>query len=85
MAITSLTKRLMGEGTWQAIEYKEELVHNVPTAAHNAIVSIEKKIEDNVLCIITIPVITQPSTVPKSPVANPLGDLLRAPNALIIK
>ena len=28
--MTSLTKRLTGKGTGQAIEYKEESVHNVP-------------------------------------------------------
>ena len=49
--MTSLTKRLMGKGTGQAMEYEEELVHNVPTAALNAIVSMAKKVEDNVLCI----------------------------------
>ena len=38
--MTSLTKRLMGKGTGQAIEYEEELVHNVLTAAQNAVVSI---------------------------------------------
>ena len=75
----------MGKGTGQAMEYEEELVHNVPTAALNAIVSMAKKIEDNVLCIMTMPVIMPPSAKPKNPIANPLGALLKAPNALVIK
>ena len=33
LAMTSLTKRLMGKGTRQAMEYEEESVHNVLTAA----------------------------------------------------
>ena len=40
--MTSLTEWLMGKGTGQAMEYEEELVHNMPTAAQNAIVSIAK-------------------------------------------
>ena len=67
------------------MEYEEELVHNVPTAAHNAIVSIAKKLEDNILCVMTAPVITPPSAAPKIPEANPPGTLPRAPNALVIK
>ena len=47
----------MGKGTWQAMEYKEELVHNVPVAAWNAIVSVAKKVEDNVLHMMTTLVI----------------------------
>ena len=85
LAMTSLTKRLTGKGTGQAMEYKEESVHNVPTAARNAIVSIAKKVEDNVLCVMTMPVIMLPSTAPKVPATNPLSALLRVPNALIIK
>ena len=83
--MTSLTKRLMGKGTGQAIEYKEKFVHNMPTAAQNAIVSIAKKVEDNVLHIMTVPVIMLPSAMPKIPEVNPLGVLPRAPNALVIK
>ena len=75
----------MGKGTGQAMEYEEELVHNMPTAAHNAVVSVAKKVEDNVLYVMTVPVISPPSTAPKTPVANPLGALLRVPNALVIK
>ena len=83
--MTSLTERLMSEGTRQAMEYVEELVHNVLTADGNAIVSVVKKVEDNVLHVMTAPVITPPSAMPKTPVANPPGTLLRAPNALVIK
>ena len=53
------------------MEYKEELVHNVPTAAHNAIVSIAKKVEDNVLHVMTVPVIMPPSAMLKSPSSQP--------------
>ena len=75
----------MGEGTRQAMEYKKELVHNVPTATRNAIVSIAKKVEDNILRIMTMPVIMPPSAAPKTPLANPPSTLLRAPNALVIR
>ena len=75
----------MGEGTRQAMEYEEELVHNVQTATQNAVVSIVKKVEDNILCVMTAPVITVPSATLKVPAANPLSTLLRAPNALIVK
>ena len=83
--MTSLTKRLMSEGTRQAMEYEEELVHNVPTAAQNAIVSMAKKVKNNFLCVMTSPVVTLPSTPLKVPEANPPGILPKAPNALVIK
>ena len=83
--MTSLTKRLTGKGTGQAMEYEEELVHNVPTAARNTIVSIAKKVEDNILHVMTAPVVTPPSAAPKIPEANLLGVLPKAPNALVIK
>ena len=83
--MTSLTKRLTGEGTGQVMEYEEESVHKAPTAAHNAAVSVAKKVEDNILRVMTVPVITPPSAMPKTPEANPLGVLLKAPNALVIK
>ena len=69
MVMTSLTERLAGKGTGQAMEYEEELVHNVPMAARNSIVFIAKKVKDNVLCIITMPVIALQSTGPQTPVA----------------
>ena len=83
--MTSLTMRLTGEGTRQAMEYEEESVHNVPTACRNAVVSVAKKVEDNVLRVMTTPVVTPPSTMPKTPEANLPGVLLKAPNALVIK
>ena len=46
--MTSLTERLTGEGTRQAMEYEEELVHNMLTAAQNVVVSVAKKVGDNV-------------------------------------
>ena len=75
----------MGKGTGQAMEYEEELVHNAPMAARNAVVSVAKKVKDNVLHVMTAPVVTPPSATPKTPEANPLGILLKAPNALVIK
>ena len=83
--MTSLTKRLMGKGTGQGMEYEEELVHNAPTAARNAIVSMAKKVEDNVLHVMTAPVIMPPSAMPKTPEAKPLGVLPKTPNVLVIK
>ena len=83
--MTSLTERLKGKGTRQAMEYEEELVHNTPTAARNAIVSMAKKVKDNVLRVMTVPVVTLPSAAPKTPEANPLGILPKAPNTLVIK
>ena len=67
------------------MEYEEESVHNAPMAARNAIVSVAKKVEDNVLCVITVPVVTPPSAVPTTPEADSLGILPKAPNALVIK
>ena len=61
LAMTSLTKRLMGKDTGHALKYEEESVHNVPTAAHNAVVSVAKKVEDNFLHVMTTLVITPPS------------------------
>ena len=83
--MTSLTKRLMGKGTRQAIEYDKEFVHNILTVARNAAVSIAKKVKDNVLHVMTAPIIMLPSAVPKFPVTKPLSALLRVHNALIIK
>ena len=83
--MTSLTKRLTGKGIRQVMEYEEELVHNVPTAAQNAIVSVPKKVEDNVLHVMTTLVIKLSSAMPQTPAVNPPSALLRAPNALIIK
>ena len=67
------------------MKYEEELVHNVPMAAWNAIVSIAKKVKDNVLHAIIASVIAPQSTMPQTPVANLPHALLRAPNTLIIK
>ena len=83
--MTSLTERLTGKGTGQAMEYEEESVHNAPMAAHNAVVSVAKKVEDNVLRVMTAPVITPPSAVPTAPEADPPGVLPKVPNALVIK
>ena len=83
--MTSLTERLTGKGTRQAMEYEEESVHNAWTAAHNAAVSVAKKVEDNVLRVMTALVIMPPSAMPKTPEANPPGILPKVPNTLVIK
>ena len=67
------------------MEYEEELVHNMPTAAHNTVVFVAKKVEDNVLRVMTAPVITPPSATPNTPEADLLGILPKVPNALVIK
>ena len=84
-AMTRLTERLTGEGTGQVMEYEEELVHNVPMTAWNAIISVAKNIEDNVLHMMIIPVIAPQSTMLQNPAGNLLHTLLRVPNALVIK
>ena len=67
------------------MEYEEELVHNMLNAAQNAIVSMAKKVEDNILHVMIVLVFTPPSAMPKNPVANLLRALLRALNILVIK
>ena len=67
------------------MEYKEELVHSVLMATRNIIVSITKKVEDNVLHVMTILVIVLQSAAPQNPVVNPPCALLRAPNAIVIR
>ena len=83
--MTILTKRLTGKGTRQAMEYEEELVHNVPVAAQNAIVSVAKKVKDNVLYMMTTLVIAPQCAVLQNQAANPQHALLRLPNALATK
>ena len=75
----------MGKGTGQAMEYEEESVHNMLMAAHNTVVSVAKQVEDNVVRVMTAPVVTPPSAAPKTPEASPPGILPKAPNALVIK
>ena len=67
------------------MEYEEELVHNALTAARNAIVSVAKKVEDNVLRVMTALVVMPPSATPTTPEADSPGILPKAPNALVIK
>ena len=75
----------MGEGTGQVMKYEEDSVHNAPTATRNAVVSVAKKVEDNVLFVMTALVVTPPSAAPNTPEADPPGVLLKVPNALVIK
>ena len=60
----SLTEWLVGKGNRQDIEYEEELVHNTPAIAQNAIVLVARKVEDNVLCVINAPVAILQPTAP---------------------
>ena len=83
--MTSLTERLMGKRTGQVMEYKVESVHNVPTAARNTVVSMARKVKDNILRVMTAPVVMPPSAAPKTPEVNLLGFLPKAPNTLVIK
>ena len=53
------------------MEYKEELVHNAPAIAWNTIISVAKKVEDNVLHVMTALVTTLQPTVLQDPAANP--------------
>ena len=84
-AMTSLTERLMGKSIGQVMEYKEELVHNVLTAAQTAVVSVAKKVEDNVLHLMTVLVAMPQSTMLQTPAANPPHALLRVPITFAIK
>ena len=76
---------LVGEGTRQDMEYKEELVHNALALTHNSGVSIASKVEDIVLCILMVLVIELQPAMPSNPMANPLHALLKAPNDLFVK
>ena len=69
--MTSLTKRLMGKTIMQVMEYEEELVHNILAATRNAIISVAKKVEDNVLHVITTPVVAPQSASPQNPAGQP--------------
>ena len=84
--MTSLTKRLTGKGTRQAMEYEGGVgAQCADGCPQHAIVSMAKKVKDNVLHVMTAPVIMPLSTTPKIPEANPPGILPKAPNALVIK
>ena len=88
LAMTSLTKRLIRvKKPDRLMEYKEESVHNVPIAARNAIVSMAKKVEDNILHVMTALVVMPPSICHTKDPRNqfPLGALPKVPNAVVIK
>ena len=82
--MTSLTESLTGKGTQQAIEHEEKLVHNVPMAAQNTIVSIAKKVENNVLHMMTTLVVALQFAALQTPVANLLHVLLSERSVHII-
>ena len=69
----------------QDMEYKEALVDNAPTISQNAMVSKAQKVEDNVLQMMTMPVIALQPTVPSNLVPNLPCTLFNGPNALIFK
>ena len=83
--MTSLIKRLMGEGTRQVMEYEEESVHNVPAIAQNIVMSAANKVKHNILHVMTAPVIAPLPALLQNQAANPLHALLKEPNALVIK
>ena len=83
--MTSLTKRLVLKGIRQDIEYEEESVHTSPAFAQNVTVSVDKKVKDSILHMMTMPVSALQPTALQNPVANPLCAFLRAPNTHIIK
>ena len=60
----NLTERLEGKGTRQDMEYEEESVHNARAIAQNAGISVAKKVEDNVLCVMTALVTMLQPTIP---------------------
>ena len=60
----NLTERLAGKGTRQDIEYKEESVHDILAIAQNAIVLVAKKVEGNILHMMTAPVAMPQPTAP---------------------
>ena len=51
--MTSLTDRLVGEGTRQDMDYVEESVYSGLATAQNAIILVAKKVEDNILHMTT--------------------------------
>ena len=54
-------------------------------AAQNAIVSIAKKVKDNVLHVMTMLVTTMQFAALQNPVANPLSALLREPPSTLLR
>ena len=66
------------------MEHKEELVHNAPAIAQNAVMSMARKVKDIVLHRMTaLVIIPQPATL-QNPVAHKLCILLKVPNTLFI-
>ena len=83
--MTSLTERLAGEDARQDMECGEKSVHNTLAIAQNAIILVAKKVKDNVLHMMTAPVIVLQPTVLQDPTANLACTLLKVPNAFVIK
>ena len=54
--MTRLTERLAGKGTRKDMEYEGSL-YNAPAIVWHAFISVAKKVEDNVLHMMTVPVI----------------------------
>ena len=57
----------------------------MPAIAQNNIRSLIKKVTDNIVHVMTTPIITLQPTLLQNPAANLLHTLLKAPNALVIK
>ena len=60
-------------------------MHNALADTYHAAVSIGSKVEDNVLCVIIVPVITLQPATPSNLATNPPHILLKAPSSLAIK
>ena len=60
-------------------------MHNAPTVAQNTMVSVARKVEDNILRVMATPVIAPQHATPPNPVTNPLYALLKVLSALVIK
>ena len=81
----SLIKRLVGKGTRQDMEYMEKSVYNAPAIAQNTVTWVAKKVEDNVMRVMTTPIIALQSATLQDPAANPPHALLKVHNAIVFK
>ena len=61
------------------------MVHKVLAIAQNAIMSVAKKVKDNIIHMINATVIMMQPTVLENPVAYLPCTLLKVPNGLVIK
>ena len=67
------------------MEYKEKLVQNLPAIAQNATMPMAKKVKENILHVMTVPVLAPHLTAPQNLAVNPPHALLKVPNTFVIK